>query len=142
MTLRGKGNAGKRGGQSGSIIVVFQEIPHQYFIREDSDIIFNLFITYPQAVLGTEIEVPTINSKAILKISPGTQPGKLLKMRGKGIKDLNSSRVGDQIVKVNVAIPQKINAKEKELLKQLAEMPNIKESSKSEEQSFFKHFRV
>jgi len=142
MTLRGKGNAGKRGGQSGSIIVVFEEIPHKHFIREEINIIYNLFITYPQAVLGTEIEVPTINSKAMLKIVPGTQPGKLLKMRGKGIKDLNSSRVGDQIVKVNVAIPQKTSSKEKELLKQLAEMPNVKESSKVEERSFFKRFSL
>ncbi len=140
MTLRGQGNSGKRGGQPGSIIVVFEEIPHKHFIRDESDIIYNLFITYPEAVLGTEIEVPTINSKAMLKINPGTQPGKLLKMRGKGIKHLNSHGVGDQIVKVNVAIPQKLNSSEKELLEKLSEMPNIKESSKSEARNFFKRF--
>ena len=140
MTMRGKGNAGKRGGEPGSIIVVFEELPHKHFIREDTDIIYNLFITYPQAVLGDEVEVPTLNGKALLKVASGTQPGKLLKMRGKGIKHLNSHAVGDQIVKVNVAIPHKVNSKEKEMLKQLADMPNIKESSKAEEKSFFKRF--
>jgi molecular chaperone DnaJ len=141
MTLQGQGNAGKRGGQPGSIIVVFEELPHKHFFREENDIIYNLFITYPQAVLGSEVEVPTLNGKAVLKVAPGTQPGKFLKMSGKGIKHLNSNRTGDQIVKVNVAIPHKLNSREKELLKQLAEMPNIKESSNTEEQSFFKRFR-
>jgi molecular chaperone DnaJ len=140
MTLRGKGNAGKRGGETGSLIVVFEEIPHKHFTREENDIIYNLFITYPQAVLGDEVEVPTLTGKALLKISSGTQPGKLLKMRGKGIKHLNYPAVGDQIVKVNVAIPNKVNSAEKDLLKKLAEMPNIKESSKSQEKSFFKRF--
>jgi molecular chaperone DnaJ len=140
MTMRGKGNSGKRGGESGSIIVVFEELPHKHFIREDFDIIYNLFITYPQAALGDEVEVPTLVGKALLKIGSGTQPGKLLKMRGKGIKHLNSHGVGDEIVKVNVAIPHKVNSKEKEILKQLADMPNIKESSKAEEKSFFKRF--
>jgi len=142
MTLRGEGNAGKRGGEVGSIIVVFEEIPHKYFVRSENEIIYNLFITYPQAVLGAEVEVPTLNGKAILKIDAGTQPGKLLKMRGKGIKHLNSSGAGNQIVKVNVAVPQKINSKEKDLLKQLSEMPNIKDSSKAEEKSFFKRFHL
>jgi len=140
MTLREEGNAGKRGGEDGSIIVVFEELPHKYFVRTEDEIVYNLFITYPQAALGAEVEVPTLNGKAVLKIDAGTQPGKLLKMRGKGIKHLNSSGVGNQIVKVNVAIPQKINSKEKELLKQLSEMPNIKDSSKAEEKSFFKRF--
>ena len=142
MTLRGEGNAGKRGGEPGSIIVVFDEIPHKYFVREDDDIIYNLFITYPQAALGTEVEVPTLNGKAMLKIESGTQSGKFLKMKGKGIKHLNSSGIGNQIVKINVAVPHKINSKEKELLKQLSELPNIKESSKAEEKNFFRRFGI
>ena len=142
MTLRGQGNAGKRGGEAGSIIVVFEELKHEYFTREDDDVIFNLFITYPQAVLGAEVEVPTLTGKALLKVEPGTQPGKLLKMKGKGIKHLNSPGVGDQIVKVNIAVPNKVNSKEKDLLQQLSEMPNIKGSSKNEEKSFFKKFRL
>ena len=141
MTLRDQGNAGKRGGPNGSVIVVFEETSHKHFVREEDDIIYNLFITYPQAALGSEVEVPTLTGKAVLKIDSGTQSGKFLKMKGKGIRHLNSSGTGDQIVKINVAVPHKVNSKEKELLEQLAEMPNIKESSKDEEKGFFKRFR-
>lgn len=141
MTLQSQGNAGKRGGPNGSVIVVFDVIPHKHFLRDEDDIIYNLFITYPQAALGTEAEVPTLNGKAVLKIDSGTQPGKFLKMKGKGIRHLNSSGTGDQIVKINVAVPHKLSSKEKELMEQLAEMPNIKDSSKKEEEGFFKKFR-
>ncbi len=140
MTLRGQGNAGKRGGEPGSIIVVFEQLKHKHFTREDDDVIYNLFITYPQAVLGAEVEVPTLTGKAMLKIEPGTQSGKLLKMKGKGIRHLHSPGTGDQIVKVNIAVPNKVNSQEKELLRKLSEMPNIKGSSKAEEKSFFKKF--
>jgi molecular chaperone DnaJ len=140
MTMRGEGNAGKRGGQPGDIIVVFQELPHEQFIRDKDDIIFNLFITFPQAALGADVEVPTLTGKAMLKIDSGTQPGKMLKMKGKGIRHLNYSGSGDQIVKINVAIPQKLNSKEKDLIKQLAELPNVKTSSENEKNSFFSKF--
>ena len=142
MTLRGEGNAGKRGGQSGDIIVVFQESPHENFIREEDDIIYNLFITFPQAALGSEVEVPTLTGKAMLKIDPGTQPGKMLKMKGKGIRHLNYSGSGDEIVRVNIAIPQKLNSKEKEIIKQLSELPNIRTSSENEKKNFFSKFRI
>ncbi len=140
MTMRGEGNAGKRGGHPGDIIVIFQELPHLHFIREKNDIIYNLFISFPQAALGAEVEVPTLTGKSVLKIDPGTQPGKLLKMKGKGIRHLNYSGSGDQIVRVNVAIPQKLNSKEKDLIKQLAEMPNVKTSSEDEKKNFFSKF--
>jgi len=140
MTMRGEGNAGKRGGHSGDIIVIFQELPHEHFIREKNDIVYNLFISFPQAALGAEVEVPTLTGKSILKIDQGTQPGKLLKMKGKGIRHLNYSGSGDQIVRINVAIPQKLNSKEKELIKQLSEMPNIKTSSEDEKKNFFSKF--
>src|SRR5690606_8977392 len=95
MTLRGEGNAGKRGGPAGDVIVVFQEIEHEYFTREGDDILYDLYITYPEAVLGADVEVPTLTGRAKLKIDGGTQPGKLLKMRDKGIRHLNSSGRGD-----------------------------------------------
>ncbi|MCZ7612292.1 MAG: molecular chaperone DnaJ [Ignavibacteriaceae bacterium] len=142
MTMRGEGNAGKRGGQPGDIIVVFQELPHEHFIREKDDIVYNLFVSFPQAALGAEIEVPTLTGKSMLKIEQGTQPGKLLKMRGKGIRHLNYSGSGDQIVRINVAIPQKLNSKEKELLKQLSEMPNVKSSSEDEKKKLLQQVRI
>jgi molecular chaperone DnaJ len=140
MTMRGEGNSGKRGGQPGDVIVVFQELRHEQFVRDKDDIIYNLFITFPQAALGTDIEVPTLTGKAMLKIDAGTQPGKMLKMKGKGIRHLNYSGSGDQIVKINVAIPQKLNSKEKDLIKQLSEMPNVKTSSDNEKNSFRSKF--
>jgi molecular chaperone DnaJ len=142
MTLRGEGNAGKRNGISGDLIVIFQEIPHPYFVREEDDIVYELFISYPDAVLGIDVDVPTLNGKARLRIDPGTQPGKLLKMRDKGIKHLNQSGAGDQLVRINIDVPKKVNAKEKELLKTLQEMPNIKEPASKDENNFFKRFRA
>ncbi|NWF49269.1 MAG: molecular chaperone DnaJ [Ignavibacteriaceae bacterium] len=140
MTLRNEGNAGKRGGSSGDIIVVFEEIEHEYFIREEDNIIYDLYISYPDAVLGAEVEVPTITGKAKLQIDPGTPSGKLLKMKDKGIKHLNRLGSGDQIVRVNIVVPKKINQKEKELLKQLSEMPNVKINKENIEGGFFKKF--
>jgi len=140
MTLRGEGNAGLRGGHSGDIVVVFQELPHDYFIREGDDIIYNLFVSFPDIVLGTEVEVATLNGKARLKIDPGTQAGKMLRMREKGIQHLNHHGAGDQLVRVNIFVPKKISNKEREVLKELADMPNIQIQGSSEDKSFFKKF--
>ncbi len=125
MTMRGEGNAGKNGGPAGDVIVVFQELEHQYFTRDGDDLIYELYLTYPQIVMGTSVEIPTINGRASLKIEPGTQPGKFLKMRGKGIRHLNQHGSGDQLVKINVHVPRKINSREKELLKELNKTPNV-----------------
>jgi molecular chaperone DnaJ len=140
MTMRSEGNAGKRGGQPGDIIVVFKEEDHEYFIREEDDIVYDLTISFPEAVLGTEVDVPTLNGKAKLKIDPGTPAGKLLKMKDKGIKHLNHHGWGDQIIRVIVDIPKKLNSKEKDLLKSLAELPNFKTSQKEDSKGFFKKF--
>ena len=141
MTLRGQGNAGKRNGRTGDIIVVFYEELHKYFIREDDDIIYDLHISFPTAVLGNLVEVPTLNGKARLKIESGTSAGKLLKMRGKGIRHLNHSGSGDQYVRINIEVPKKLNSKEKELLRELGELPNIKNIQGADEKHFFKRSR-
>lgn len=139
MTMRGLGNAGKRGGDNGDLVVVFKEIEHQYFVRDEDNIIYELHLSIPEAILGTEVEVPTLNGKAMVTIEPGTQSGKLLKMSNKGIKHLNQPGYGDQIIKVTVEIPKKISSKERELIKQLAELPNFK-SKIPEDKGFFKKF--
>jgi molecular chaperone DnaJ len=138
MTMRGDGNAGRRDGQPGDLIVVFEETPHKYFVRENDDIIYDLFISYPDAVLGSEVEVPTLKGKAKLKIDSGTQPGKLLRMRDKGIKHLNESGYGDQLVRINIEVPKKVTSKEKELLKDLTDMPNFKNFGNKDDKNFFK----
>ncbi len=126
MTIRGEGNAGKNGGASGDVIVVFHELPHEYFLRDGDNIIYDLFLSFPEVTLGAEVEVPTLKSKAKLKIAAGTQPGKFLKMRDKGIQHLHSHGAGDQLVRINIYVPKKVNSEEKDLLKKLQAMPNIK----------------
>jgi molecular chaperone DnaJ len=130
MTMRGEGNAGKNGGPSGDIVVVFQEIEHPYFIREGDDLIYDLFLTYPEVVLGTTVEVPTINGRAKLKIESGTQHGKFLKMKGKGIQHLNQHGSGDQLVRINIHVPNKVNSKEKDLLNELSKTPNTGQTNR------------
>ncbi|MDY0081314.1 MAG: DnaJ C-terminal domain-containing protein, partial [Ignavibacteriaceae bacterium] len=142
MTMRGEGNAGLRNGPAGDIIVVFQEIPHEFFQRDGDNVIYNLFLSFPELVLGTEAEVPTLTGKARLKIEPGTPVGKMLRMREKGIQHLNQHGAGDQLVRVNVIVPKKVNAKEREMLKELSEMQNIKRSTSEDEKSFFKRFNL
>lgn len=139
MTMRNQGNAGKRGGDNGDLVVVFKEIEHQYFSRDEDNIIYELHLSIPEAILGTEVEVPSLTGKAMVTIEPGTQSGKLLKMSNKGIKHLNQPGYGDQIIKVTVEIPKKISAKERELIKELATQPNFK-SKISEDKGFFKKF--
>ncbi len=126
MTLRGEGNAGKNGGPSGDIIVIFEELQHEFFTRDGDNVIYELYISFPEAVLGTEVEVPTLSGKAKLKIEPGTLAGKFLKMREKGIQHLNSHGAGDQLVKVNIHVPKNVSNKEREILRELQKMPNIK----------------
>ncbi len=126
MTLRGQGNAGRNGGEPGDIIVVFKELPHEYFTRKGDDIIYDLTISFPEAVLGTTVEIPTLTGRAKLKIEPGIQPGKLLKMRNKGIQHLNRRGSGDQLVKINIHVPKKVTPREKELLMELQNQPNIR----------------
>ncbi len=126
MTLRNEGNTGRNGGPAGDIIVVFEELSHELFTRDGDNVIYDLYISYPDAVMGVEVEVPTLNGKAKLKIEPGTQAGKFLKMREKGIQHLNSHGAGDELVKVNIFVPKNVTAREKELLKELQKMPNIK----------------
>lgn len=143
LTLRGQGNAGRRGGEYGSIIVIINEIEHKYFERDEYDILYDLKISFPMAILGGTVEVPTLTGKAILEIPPSTQNGKILKMRNKGIPHLNGNERGDQLVRVNVWIPNNISKEEKMILDGLKNSENINPKVNSE--GFFervkKHFR-
>lgn len=125
IPIRGQGNAGRRGGQPGDVIVVIEEKEHEYFIRDGNNIVYDLLISFPDAALGGEVEIPTLESTATLTIEPGTQPGTLLRLREKGIPHLNGISKGDQIVRVNVFIPTKLSSKEKNTIKELSKSPNI-----------------
>lgn len=119
MTLRGEGNKGQHGGPPGNLIVLFEEKPHKYFTRKGDDILLEARISISQAVLGDEIEVPTLTGKASLKIPAGIQSGKVLRMRKKGLPALEGSHRGDQLVKIQIHTPQKLTEEEKELFKKL-----------------------
>jgi molecular chaperone DnaJ len=126
IPLRGQGNAGIRGGHPGDLIILIEEQQHKYFVREEDDIIYELTISLTDAVLGTEIEIPVLGGTVMLKIDPGTQPGKVLRLRDKGIKHLNHTGRGDQLVYINIYIPQKLTGKEKEYFKELSKSENLK----------------
>jgi len=137
LTLRGQGNAGIRGGEAGDLIVIIDETEHEFFERKGDDIYYDTNISVPEAILGTEIEVPTLKGKAKLRVDAGTQPGKLLRMREKGIKGLNNQRFGDQYVRVNVYMPESVNDEEKKLLEKLKAARNFDPTQKHEQNKGF-----
>lgn len=138
ITLRGQGNAGRRGGQPGDLIVLIEEKEHEHFVRDGNNIYYDLSLSIPDAVLGSEQEVPTLKGKAKLRIEPGTQPGKLLRMRGKGIIGLNNSGEGDEFVRINVYMPRNLSDKERKSIEALRDSENFNaEHQTKEEKGFF-----
>ena len=139
ITLRGEGHVGARGGPAGNAIVFIEEKEHPYFERHGDDILFDLYLSFSQIALGDTVEVPTLKGKAKLTIAPGTQSGKILRMKGKGIRHLNEHGIGDLLVRVLVWTPTKLSEKEKNLFRQLAELENIKPPKG--DKSFFKKIK-
>jgi molecular chaperone DnaJ len=137
LTLRGQGNAGLRGGPAGDLIVIIDEIEHEFFERKGDDIFYDAQVSVPDAILGTEIEVPTLKGKAKLRVDTGTQPGKLLRMREKGIKSLNSNHIGDQYVRINVYLPEEVTKAEREILEKLRASENFDPSKKHDRSKGF-----
>lgn len=125
IPFRGRGNAGRRGGAPGDIIVVIEEQEHPYFQRHEDDIVFDLDVSFSEAALGATLEVPTLWGETMVTIEPGTQPGTLIRLREKGVKHLNSIGKGDQHVRVNVFVPTSLSSKEKAILKELAVSENL-----------------
>ena len=124
IPLRGQGNTGRRGGPPGDCLVVIQEEEHSYFERHGIDIVYDLPISFSQAAIGAEVEVPTLAGKAMMKIPVGTQSGQVLRLRGKGLPEVNGYRTGDQLVRLVVWTPTKLTKKQAELLQELAELEN------------------
>ncbi|MCD8393860.1 MAG: molecular chaperone DnaJ [Bacteroidales bacterium] len=125
LTVKGKGNAPRHGGVNGDLLVVIEEVKHPELIRDGNDVIYNLMLDLPTATLGGSVEVPTITGRARLKIAPGTQPGKVLRLRGKGLPSTEGYGTGDELVNVMVYIPEHLNDKEKEIMEQLRDSPNV-----------------
>ncbi len=125
LAMRGKGNAAPRGGEPGDLLIVIEQLPHDDFIREGNDLIYNLRLPMTKAALGCAVDIPTLTGHAKIKISAGTQPGRLLRLKGKGIPVLNMRHSGDLLVVVDVYVPTSLSSDEKKLLKQLDEGENL-----------------
>lgn len=141
LSMSGKGNAARRGGINGDLIVVIQEEEHPELVRDGNDLLYNLFISFPDAVLGMAAEIPTIDGKVKVKLEPGTPAGKILRLRNKGIADVNGYGKGDLLVKVNVWIPKEINKDEKKILENMQKSESFEPKPNTEEKNFFRKVR-
>ena len=142
LTVPGKGNAAPRGGVNGDLLVLIEEEEHKDFIRQDSDLVYNLLLDMPTAVLGGQVQIPTLTGDVKITVTPGTQPGKVLRMRGKGLPRIDqygrNYGTGDLLINVGVYIPEKLSKDEKKLIEQLQNSPNIVPGS-ADKKNFFRN---
>ena len=141
LNLSGKGNAGERGGMPGDLIILIEEEPHKELQRDGLNVAYDLHISFTDAVFGTQLEVPTIDGRAKIKIPAGTQSGKIFRLKGKGFPAVNSYEKGDQLIHVNVWTPQHLSAEEKAMLEKLSHSNNFKPHPDKNEKSFFDKMR-
>lgn len=141
MNVEGKGNAARRGGINGDLLVVIDEEEHPLLIREGNDLIYNLFISIPDSVLGTNVEVPTVDNNVKIKIEPGTQPGKILRLRGKGLPEVNGYGRGDLLVNVNVWIPKNLTREELRTIEKFRESDSFTPRPDKDDKGFFERMR-
>ncbi|RXK82837.1 molecular chaperone DnaJ [Filimonas effusa] len=138
LSLSGKGNAGERGGMPGDLIILIEEEAHKELQRDGLNVAYDLYLSFPDAVFGTQVEVPTIDGRAKIKIPAGTQSGKIFRLKGKGFPDVNSSYTrGDQLIHVNIWTPQNVTAEEKDMLEKLSGSSNFQPQPGKNEKSFF-----
>lgn len=137
LSLSGKGNIGERGGAPGDLIVLIEEEAHAELQRDNLNVIFDMHISIPDAVFGANLEVPTIDGRAKIKIPPGTQSGKIFRLKGKGFPSINSYEKGDQLIHVNVWTPQELSAEEKEIIEKFRDSKNFQPQPEKNEKSFF-----
>jgi molecular chaperone DnaJ len=138
LNLSGKGNAGERGGSPGDLIILIEEESHGQLQRDGLNVVFDLYISIPDAVFGTQIEVPTIDGKAKIKIPQGTQSGKIFRLKGKGFPSVNNHYdKGDQLIHVNVWTPQHLTAEEKAMMEKMQDSSSFVPKPEKNEKSFF-----
>lgn len=141
LQVSGQGNMGARGGVAGDLLVIIEEKTHEHFQREGQNLHYDLFVNFADAALGTQIVVPTLTGKVKIKLEEGTQSGKLLRLRGKGLPSVNSYGSGDIIVNVNVWTPQKLSSDEKKTLQTLKESENFKPNPSKKDKGFFERVK-
>lgn len=137
LSMSGKGNAGERGGAPGDLIIQIEEESHDELHRDGLNVAYDLYVTFPDAVFGTQVEVPTIDGRAKIKIPAGTQSGKIFRLKGKGFPEVQGYHRGDQLINVNVWTPQNLSAEEKEALEKFNTSGNFKPNPVKGEKSFF-----
>jgi molecular chaperone DnaJ len=141
MTVTGKGNAARRGGINGDLLVIIDETQHPELIRDGNDLLYSLFLSISDAALGTNVEIPTVDGKVKIRIDAGIQPGKILRLKGKGLPDVNGYRKGDLLVNINVWIPKYLSKEEKRILAKLNESENFLPRPDQSDKSFFEKMR-
>lgn len=141
LSMSGKGNAGERGGAAGDLIILIEEEAHPQLQREGLNVAYDLFISFPDAVFGTQVEVPTIDGRAKIKIPAGTQSGKIFRLKGKGFPQVNSYEKGDQLIHVNIWTPQHLSSEEKIALEKMQQSQNFEPRPEKNEKSFFDKVR-
>jgi molecular chaperone DnaJ len=137
LSVSGKGNAAPRGGINGDLLVVIEEEEHELLNRDGSNLFYDSYVNFADAALGTSIEIPTVDAKVKIKIEPGTQSGKVLRLKGKGLPDINSYGHGDLLVNINVWTPQNLSSEEKKILENLKESKNFTPNPNRKEKGFF-----
>jgi len=137
LSMNAKGNAGERGGYPGDLIIQIEEEAHDELQRDGLNVAYELHLSFPEAVFGTSVEVPTIDGKARIKIPAGTQSGKIFRLKGKGFPEVQGYAKGDQLVQVNVWTPQNVSSEEKAMLEKLMESANFKPQPNKNDKSFF-----
>src|SRR5215213_6082312 len=141
LNVSGRGNAGERGGMPGDLVILIEEEPHKELQREGLNVAYELHVSFPDAVFGTQVEVPTIDGRAKIKIPPGTQSGKVFRLKGKGFPAVNSYEKGDQLVHVNIWTPQNLSSEEKAMLEKMSHSNNFKPNPDKNQKSFFDKMR-
>lgn len=141
LTVSGKGNAAERGGISGDLFIVIEEIKHAYLQRDGNNLLYDLYINFADAALGLSTEIPIVDGKAKIKIDPGTHAGKVMRLKGKGLPSVNGYGKGDLLININVWTPQSISNEEKKILEQLRNSPNFKPNPGKGDKTFYEKMK-
>ena len=141
LSMRGKGNAGPMNGVNGDLLVVIEEVEHEDLERDGTNLHYDLYVNFVDATLGTAMEVPLLGGRAKIKVEAGTQSGKVLRLRGKGLPDIDGYGRGDLLVHIQLWTPQKLSREEKDILEKLRESPNFKPDPSGKDKGFFERMK-
>jgi len=141
LSMRSRGNMGQKGGPAGDLIINIEEKEHEFLQRDGQNILFEQFLSFADASIGTQVEVPTLDGKVRIKIPPGTQSGKIFRLQDKGLPSVQGYGKGDQLIHVNVWTPKKLTNEERELLEKMSSMPNFTPSPEKSDRTLYEKLR-